>query len=210
MEFAYGELHVPTVKVEKATHNVFLKPSSPVALEIETFANKTEFRQSNKSRDFIEGTDEEIERNTYIKVGSLLHNVFSTIRTADDIDEALRRLENEGVLYEEGLTAAQVTAMLRKRLADPRVADWFSNRWHLFNECTILSRDEPTGVVKERRPDRVMTDGERMIVVDFKFGRPRDEYVAQVREYIDLLKGMGHDNTTGYLWFVYSNKIVEV
>lgn len=210
MEFAYGKLHVPAAEVKKSTRNVFLKPSTPVSLEIETFANKTEFRQSNKSRDFIEGAEEETERSTYIKVGCLLHNVFSTIRTADDIDDALRQLENDGVLYEEGLTAEQVTVMLRKRLTDPRVADWFSNRWKLFNECTILSRDEATGVVKERRPDRVMTDGKRMIVVDFKFGRQRDEYAAQVREYVDLLKGMGYDNITGYLWFVYSNKIVEV
>ena len=55
-----------------------------------------------------------------------------------------------------------------------------------------------------------MTDGERMIVVDFKFGRPRDEYYAQVREYMSLLAGMGYRDIKGYLWFVYSNKIEEV
>jgi len=210
MEFAYGTVYVPAVEMKKATHNVFLKPSSPLTVEMETFTNKTEFKQSNKSRDFIEGAEEESDRSTYIKVGSLLHNVFSTIRTSADIDEALRQLESDGVLYEDGLTATQVTTMLRKRLADPRVADWFSNRWQLFNECTILCRDEATGAVKERRPDRVMTDGKQMVVVDFKFGREREEYVAQVREYMDLLKRMGYNDIKGFLWFVYSNKIVEV
>ena len=64
--------------------------------------------------------------------------------------------------------------------------------------------------MRERRPDRVMTDGQRTIVVDFKFGHPRDEYLFQVREYMQLLADMGHHNVEGYLWYVYSNKIQEV
>lgn len=209
-EFKYGELYVPKDKGKEVSANVFLKPTTPLTLEIETYTNKTEFRQSNKSRDFIEGDNENVSGTSYVKIGRLLHQVFSTIRTADDIDSALRQLETDGVLYEEELSPSQVTAMLRKRLSDPCVVDWFSDRWRLFNECTILSRDEKTGAVKERRPDRVMTDGERMVVVDFKFGRERDEYVGQVHEYMDLLHSMGYDNITGYLWFVYNNKIVEV
>jgi hypothetical protein len=55
-----------------------------------------------------------------------------------------------------------------------------------------------------------MTDGKEWIVVDFKFGHPRDEYHDQVREYMSLLSAMGHGNIRGYLWFVYSNQIVEV
>jgi hypothetical protein len=66
----------------------------------------------------------------------------------------------------------------------------------------------PDGV--ERRPDRVMTDGKETIVVDFKFGREHTEYMDQVREYMLLLKQMNMPKVSGYLWFVYSNKIVEV
>ena len=78
----------------------------------------------------------------------------------------------------------------------------------LFNECTILSVED--GNVVERRPDRVMTNGQEWVVVDFKFGSPKDEYHNQVREYMQLLVNMGHTNIKGYLWFVYSNKIEEV
>ena len=55
-----------------------------------------------------------------------------------------------------------------------------------------------------------MTDGQQTIVVDFKFGRERQEYHEQVRGYMHLLACMGHTNIRGYLWFVYSNKIIEV
>ena len=207
----YGEIYVKEEeKNVKHSQNVFLSPVEVVDMEIQTFANKTEFRQSNKSRDFISGDDDESENRNYIKTGSLLHKVFSTIRTAEDIDGALKQLETEGIVYDEQLTADRLSGMLRKRLADKRVADWFSGRWRIFNECTILTKDRQTGQMTERRPDRVMTDGKEMIVVDFKFGRRKDQYLEQVREYMQLLSDMGYDHVRGYLWFVYSNKIEEV
>lgn len=187
--------------------NVFSRPSTPIGFSIESFANRTEFVQSNRSRDFIEGTDEDDSTNEYIRTGSLLHRVFSQIATADDIDGALRELETEGIIPPKAV--AQTADMLRKRLAWQPAADWFSGRWTLYNECSILSVDDQGDVI-ERRPDRVMTDGRRMVVVDFKFGRPRDEYRRQVREYITLLQGMGHADVEGYIWYVYTNKTEEV
>jgi len=74
----------------------------------------------------------------------------------------------------------------------------------------MLSIDPDTNEVQEHRPDRVMTDGKKMIVVDFKFGKPRPEYQNQVRGYMNLLRTMGYPNVKGYLWFVYSNVIEEV
>lgn len=209
--FEYGDLLIENTKQEKKiTANVFLSPIEAIDMEISSFANKTEFRQSNNSRDFINGETDDSEQDSYIKTGNLLHKIFSTIRTANDIDKALQNLELEGIIYDENLTLEKLTGILRQRLTDPQVADWFSGKWQLFNECTILVKDKVTGTVIERRPDRVMTDGHDMIVVDFKFGRPRDEYQQQVREYIELLQSMGYNNVKGFLWFVYSNRIIEV
>jgi len=70
--------------------------------------------------------------------------------------------------------------------------------------------DHADNQVYERRPDRVLTDGKETLVIDYKFGKERDEYHDQVREYMTLLRQMGHPNVKGYLWFVNSNRIVEV
>ena len=91
---------------------------------------------------------DEIERLNYIQTGSVLHQIFSMIRTTEDIEDALKQLQFEGVLYDERITPERITSMLRKRLQDPRVADWFSSHWTLFNECTILTMED--GEVKER------------------------------------------------------------
>ena len=212
VDFMYGTL-VPIASDEprKESPNPFLQTTTPVHIDIETFDNPVTFRQSNRSKDFISQQDEandEQQQRQYIQTGNVLHQIFSTIRTSADIEGALKRLQIEGVLYDEQVTAEKITAMLHKRLSNKKVADWFSDRWTLFNECTILSIEN--GEVIERRPDRVMTDGKEWVVIDFKFGSPKDEYHDQVREYMQLLADMGHTNIKGYLWFVYSNRIEEV
>ena len=197
----------PTAKAERQSANVFLQPVTPQPIAVETFKAQTSFRQSNKSRDFIEGDDTTPELS-YIKTGSVLHHVFSTIRTTSDIEPALLELQRDGVLYDDEVTREKVTSMLRKRLEHPRVKDWFSSRWTLYNECSIITYD--SGAVKKRRPDRVMTDGQETHVVDFKFGNPKAEYHDQVREYMHLLSDMGLPGVKGWLWYVYSNKIEAV
>ena len=49
-----------------------------------------------------------------------------------------------------------------------------------------------------------------VIVVDFKFGKKKDSYTAQVQEYMQLLHQMGYSRIKGYLWYVYSNDLTEV
>ena len=212
MEFSWGTLMPKEDKGhQKESQNPFLQKTTSVSIDINTFDNPVSFRQSNRSKDFISEQDEESDeqqQRQYIQTGSILHQIFSTIRTSADIDGALKRLQLEGILYDEQVTAEKISSMLRKRLQNARVADWFSDRWTLFNECAILSVEN--GEVIERRPDRVMTDGKEWVVVDFKFGSPKDEYLDQVREYMQLLADMGHTDIKGYLWFVYSNKIQEV
>ena len=206
--FCYGEPVASSKKKKKVSQNIFEEPSIPIPVNIRVNAAMPEFRQSIKSRDFIEGDDEEEQQKYYIKMGTVLHALFSTIHTRDDIEGALKDLELNGVLYDENISRNKVEAMIRKRLESPKVSDWFSDRWKVFNECSILKIED--GVATEHRPDRVMQDDKETVVVDFKFGKPKPEYHDQVKEYMELLGSMGHQNVKGYLWYVYPNKIVEV
>ena len=193
------------------TGNVFMNPVSSHTIHIETFRNPVEFRQSNKSKEFV--ADDEVASDsslTYIKLGNILHALFSTIRTTDDIESRLQELELDGVIYDNDLSAENIREKLNRALENQKVRDWFSPKWTLFNECTILTRNRQTDEMQEYRPDRVMSDGFQTIVVDFKFGAPRNEYQQQVLHYMDLLREMGHPRVQGFLWYVLRNQITEV
>ncbi|MBR3495882.1 MAG: UvrD-helicase domain-containing protein [Prevotella sp.] len=209
INYEYGQLLKKDAKHEEATHNKFLIPEQAFVVGVESHKNAVTFRQSNQSLDFVHPEEESTDQSRYIKMGNVLHNLFSTISTTADIPRALRRLESEGILYDEDVSAEKLSAMLARRFENPQVASWFAPGWTLFNECSIISVT-PGGEVRKLRPDRVMTDGRQMIVVDFKFGRRNQEYNVQVKQYMDLLCQMGHTNVKGYLWYVYNNQIEEV
>lgn len=215
--FSYGELEIVETKAKKKSDNIFTPDVENMNVDMATFSNKVEFKQSNKSRDFVadddENTDDDDRKQlSYIKTGKILHYLFSTINTTDDIDTSLAQLEMDGLIEESGTNIKRLRDMLHKRFSNRQVADWFSSRWTLFNECTILDYDAATDTVREHRPDRVMKDEKtgEVVIVDFKFGSPRPEYVEQVNRYKAITQNMGYPNVKGYLWFVYSNRIEEV
>ena len=215
--FSYGELEIVETKAKKKSDNIFTPEVENMNVDMATFSNKVEFKQSNKSRDFVadddENTDDDDRKQlSYIKTGKILHYLFSTINTTDDIDTSLVQLEMDGLIEESGTNIKRLRDMLHKRFSNRQVADWFSSRWTLFNECTILDYDAATDTVREHRPDRVMKDKKtgEVVIVDFMFGSPRPEYVEQVNRYKALTQNMGYPNVKGYLWFVYSNRIEEV
>ena len=211
--FEYGEFAESNVpKEKKATGNVFLQPDRKIDATLETYDIPIVFRQSNKSKDFIaQAEGEEQTASSFIKIGNILHQVFSNIQTADDIPQVLDRFEQDGILYGEELNREKLQKMLSEYIStNEMVADWFSPHWKLYNECSILTTDKNTGEVCERRPDRVMKDGNRVVVVDFKFGKMNDKYIGQVREYMQLLRNMGYPDVKGFLWFVRKGIIKEV
>ena len=139
-----------------------------------------------------------------IKVGMVLHQLFSTIRTLDDVEPVMERMEFDGMLYGEDVTREKLQEHLRRAFENKEVRSWFDSGWDVYNECTILT---PEG---EYRPDRVVTNGEETVVVDFKFGNPHKGYVEQVRRYMQLLRDMGLPGVKGYLWFVIKGEVVKI
>ena len=110
--FTYGHISPPTQEGQgEVSINPFLQKATAVHVPVETFDNAPTFQQSNRSKAFTEGDDEEtLQRRSYIQTGSILHEVFSTIRTVDDIPDALARLQFEGVLYDEQTTPERITS----------------------------------------------------------------------------------------------------
>ena len=212
LTLTYGEIDTTKEKKKAEEPNIFTPHVENILLPMKTFASTVEFKQSNKSRDFIsdETDDEQAEQQSYIKTGLLLHYLFSNIETADDVDSCLHDMEMEGLFDESVITPNKLKNMLHKRFSNPKVKEWFGGGWTLFNECSILSYDPHTNKLTEHRPDRVMKRGDEVQIVDFKFGKPQPEHTDQVRRYISLTHSMGYTHVKGYLWYVYSDNIVEV
>ena len=203
-----GQILPHTEKESEISDNPFECKPTPQDLNLHSYPINARFRQSGESTRFVHSTDDSDDRQEeYIQTGKLLHNIFAAIRTIDDINPQVDNMFSQG-LIETAAKAQEIKKMIPKHIEASGVQSWFDGSYKLFNEASIIYRDG--GVLQTRRPDRVMIkpDG-TAIIVDFKFGRDREEYLHQVREYMDLLHKMGYPRVEGHIWYVYTNKITD-
>lgn len=205
--YEQGQLCPSEKERTKTSTNKLTQKPEKLPIRMESMRHDIEFRQSNRSADFIQGIEEEDSDDRFINRGRMLHTLFSVIETAEDIDPAIERLIFEGVIRndEKEKVAREVAT---KAFSSPEIQDWYSGKWTLFNECAIIYKEK--GVLQTRRPDRVMMKDNQVVVVDFKFGKENPKYNKQVKGYMQLLTKMGYKNITGYLWYVDEEKIEKV
>ena len=208
--YEYGEICISSEKKKSDSTNRLVAIPEAVNIKIESLETEIDFKQSNRSADFIRGDEDEEEnlRSQYIRQGQLLHTLFASIDTKEDLTAAIERLLFEGVI-ESTEKAQEIYEIAEKALNLDEVKDWYSGEWTLYNECSIIYNDEQ-GKMQTRRPDRVMMKDDEVVVVDFKFGKKKPEYSTQVREYMSLLSEMGYTDIKGYIWYVYSGELENV
>ena len=149
-------------------------------------------------------TDPENIKTSAVDEGKMLHEIFRRIETVNDIDRAVGDMYRAGLINndERAVYREQVVGFLKNNVP----SEWFDGKYKIINERDILFKG--TG---KARPDRVMTDGRKAVVVDYKFGRKEEKsYLRQVGFYCKTLRQMGYTDVSGYIWYVTLDKIVPV
>jgi len=135
--------------------------------------------------------------------GIMMHELLSRVVTEDDIDAAVRHVCDAGLLPVAG--SDMIAARVRSIITSETAKEWFDGSWEVRTEATVIL---PGGIA--RRPDRVMISGDRIVVVDYKFGEPSDRYRRQAAAYRDMLLQMGYAGVRSWLWYVEKDIIEEV
>lgn len=149
--------------------------------------------------------DEYERRADMVSYGLTMHSLLASVTTTDDIDRVVGDAVTDGLVLEAD--APQVVAELRKRTAEPDVAQWFDGSMaDVWAETTMVGPD------RRLRPDRIMRSADgRTVVVDYKFGRTeRSEHARQVRLYVEWLRKAGFANVEAHLWYYTLGKVVRV
>jgi ATP-dependent helicase/nuclease subunit A len=150
--------------------------------------------------------DEEGIFRTGRMYGNMMHQLFSMIDTAEDVDRAVESLTKDGLLPEK--ERESLALYVREMIARKDISDWFSlsESLSIFKERSLLC-----GSGEVLRPDRVIVEGDRATVIDFKFGETeKASYHKQVSQYMEQLKLMGFKRVEGYLWYVMLDLTVKV
>ncbi len=163
---------------------------------VSDWRKKIEIHQHAKDF-FIESIKSIAEKVNY---GLLMHKIFAKIKTIDDVDETILKIYLSGQI--NAFQRAELKKKVEEIISREAVADWFSDRWNIITERAILTKSG-----KIRIPDRVLSNDEETIVIDFKFGEERSEDREQVSEYVELISEMGFENVKGFLYYAEKNTV---
>lgn len=149
---------------------------------------------------FTESADAGFDGLSYRERGIVLHDILGHISYASDLDSAVEAAVADGSLPAQ--SSAKVREFLGRRIASR--PEFFPQGARILMESSLIDLDG-----QQHRPDRVIIypDG-RVVIVDYKFGAPKDDYIAQIECYRNLFIQMGYKDVSAHLWFVYNNKLI--
>lgn len=135
--------------------------------------------------------------------GIVLHDILSRVAAPADLDAAVADAVRDGRLDAAG--GARALGLLRTRIAAH--PDWFpaapAGGLRILNEQTLFDADGT-----EHRPDRVILEGRRVTVIDFKFGAEKDGYLRQLRRYARIWRSLGYEVAGAYVWYVGPDVVI--
>lgn len=136
--------------------------------------------------------------------GTLMHEIMRQIHRFEDIDKAVNQKVTEGLLPES--ERESLSQQLRELLSLETVKEWYNGDYEVLNETQVLHPSFGFA-----RPDRVMLSKDRVIIVDYKFGKTEDpKYVKQVQFYKRYIQEMGYSNVSGYIFYASHQRIIKV
>ena len=164
------------------------------------------------SKELEEALEESNERsiNTIMlmekaaQYGIMAHDILSKIEVEEDIKHLVDQYLEEGIfpIDEKDLLMKEINAIWNH----PLINKWLTSNYRIWNEASIITKEGKT-----KRPDRVFSNDEETIVLDFKF--TSGDYIDhkyQVNLYMDALKNIGYQQVKGYLYYAKSGELVEV
>ena len=137
---------------------------------------------------------QETEDAQNITIGNQVHEVLSAINTSDDLAPVLKQMQQAGELDEKAVLA--VSSRITKLFEDPNISPWFSDGFEVLNEREIWHDN------RIHKPDRILTQGKKAIVIDYKKEKEGESHHEQVRRYMRAMRALGFEEVEGHLIYV--------
>jgi ATP-dependent exoDNAse (exonuclease V) beta subunit len=137
-----------------------------------------------------------------IEYGNILHEILSFIKTKDDIDLALTKAIENGLIVSS--QKEDVLKTIYEIVNHQDLSLFFSNEHKILNEKTIIQKEGSLVI-----PDRmVLTKLNEIYLLDYKTGTHQTKYQLQLENYQKAIEKMGFKVTKKAL--VYIGDTLEI
>jgi ATP-dependent exoDNAse (exonuclease V) beta subunit len=137
-----------------------------------------------------------------IEFGNILHEILSFVKTKDDIDLALTKAIENGLIVASQRDDVEQT--IQEVVNHPDLLSYFAIGNKILNEKTIIQKEG--NLVK---PDRmVLNSNQEIYLLDYKTGAHQAKYTTQLENYQNAIEKMGFKVTKKAL--VYIGESLEI
>ena len=136
--------------------------------------------------------------------GIVLHDILSRVVVPEDLEPSVRQAVADGDIT--SAEAAEVLDLLSQRISEAQEYGWFPKDGRkVLNETSLVDVD---GQIY--RPDRVIRDGNKITIIDYKTGAHEKKYVEQLGRYAGLWHRMGYGEVEAVLWYLAGGERITV
>lgn len=126
------------------------------------------------------------ERNQAIGYGNLIHEMMAEIKAEKDVDRTLGLFLNKGLIANSELS--KIRNLILKIVCHPSLKNYFGEELQIINEREILTESGEVVI-----PDRLVFNGQKVTILDYKTGKPDIKHQLQVDNYAVVLQKMNFE-----------------
>ncbi|SIT79657.1 UvrD-helicase domain-containing protein [Pontibacter indicus] len=165
-------------------------------LQTNDWAQRLQLKQhANNVFDFETQTEQRIQNKK-------LHYALSRILTAAQLDDVLRQMVYQGIISDREKLS------LKERLLEvvnhPKISHYFSEAVIVEHEKELL--DARAYLYK---PDRVVFDGDQVVLMEFKLPPPLEEHRNKLDHYAVRFKQLGYEKVKCLLYYFDTEELYE-
>jgi len=142
------------------------------------------------------------EQEAALSKGNLVHHIMGLIDTKDDIDPVFIDLEHKGLINTSEV--AGLKTKIGQVVNHNNLRKFFSKEVVVKNEKEIITRK---GEIL--RPDRIVIDGNRATLIDYKTGKENTSYIKQLNSYANALETMGYEIENKIITYINDDIKIE-
>ncbi|WP_417352398.1 UvrD-helicase domain-containing protein [Flavobacterium alkalisoli] len=133
-----------------------------------------------------------------IEFGNVMHEILSFVHTADDIDLAIIKATEAGLITK--LQEEEIKLSLEAVVHHDELKEFFAPDSIVFNEQNIIRKN-----IQTIKPDRVTIKDNKAWLLDYKTGAHTPRYETQLAEYEKALEEMGYEVAKKALVYISEN-----
>lgn len=145
----------------------------------------------------------EEEQKQALSRGKKLHTLFERLTEFKQAKSLVDAQKESGTLDEE--EAASLLQQVRELFEDEQITALLRRKGQMLSERDVLM---PDGELL--RPDRVVIDQNKAVIIDFKTGEYYKKHDDQMRAYRRALQEMGYQDVEAHLLYLDKKKIVSL